>query len=144
VDYFARPTEKSGAVVQFLEELPEQCPPGEAAELEHENALRFVSSDEVTSLSVDDFLSYAALGQTRRNADPCDTASCSLFKSEDCEGFRTARKFPKLRTKPVAKMSIPTGAGMSIVNKKGHIHFWMYKCFDPLKHVVEVIPHDAA
>jgi hypothetical protein len=130
--------------VQYLEDLPEQCPPSSASDQPLDGVLRFVSGTDISSLSIQDFLSFAALGQKRRNANPCDLASCSLFANEYCEGFKTARKFPKLREKPVAKVSIPSGSGMSIVNKKGHIHFWMFKAFDPVGSVVEVIQSDAA
>lgn len=128
----------------YFEVLPDQCPPESATDQPLDGVLRFVSSSDVSSLSIQDFLSYAALGQTRSNADPCDLASCSLFANEHCEGFKTARKFPKLREKPVAKVSFPAGSGMSIVNKKGHIHFWMFRTFDPISSVVEVIQNDAA
>lgn len=130
--------------MQYLEKLPDQCPPSTATDQALDGVLRFVSEGDVSSLTIEDFLSYAALGQTRRNADPCDLASCSLFANEYCEGFKTARKFPKLREKPVARVSIPLGSGMSVVNKKGHIHFWMYNSFDPVSSVVEVIRSDAA
>lgn len=130
--------------MQYFENLPDQCPPCRASDASFDSALRFVSSVDPKKLTIDDFKSYAALGQRRPNTDPCELASCSFFKDSGCKGFKAARKLPKLRQKPVARLSIPQGSGKSTVNEKGHIHFWMYVSFDPLTHIQEVIEYDAA
>ena len=93
---------------------------------------------------MDHFLSYSALGETRHGVDPCLLASCSLFTKIDCKGIKMAKRLPKLRDQNLVELEIPVGAGLSLTNKNGHIHFWMYDNFDPVSAINQVIENDAA
>ena len=121
--------------MRFFEELPEKCPPAEAADQAHPSVFRFVPAADV---SRDHFLSHAALGKFLPKVDPCVLAACSLFSSTDCPGFKKASKLPKFKKSKIAELSLPQGAGESVTDKSGHINFWMYSHFDPVAAVVRV------
>jgi hypothetical protein len=118
--------------MDFCEELPPQCPPAEACDVAIQEAWRVV---EGPALKPEDFYSHARKKIPKRPIDTdCDHASCSLFTSRD-KIADLASRMPKARySNPhISKMKIPAGAGMSIENKRTfHVHFWMYKAFDPL------------
>ena len=128
----------------YAENLPNECPPGDAKEQKLENVVRLVPGDSRDTITPDDFASFAALGQTRIQVDPCDLASCSLFTSIDCEAFVHARKFPKLRSLNIAFLNIDSNLGRSKTSRKGHIHFWMYRICDPVSCVIKVETTNAA
>ena len=135
------PDISSHAQYSFSEPLPPQCPPANAVDAAYPKALRLVDASKVDEVCEKEFLSYAALGNSRPNVDPCAFASCSLFESETCKGFKAALKLPKLRGKKIAEISIPQGSGLSTRSSSGHIHFWRFIGFDPIPFVKEVREH---
>lgn len=128
--------------IVYAEALPDQCPPSVAVDAAYPLVLRFVPAASADEVVDEHFLSFEALGEPlRKNIDPCSWASCSLFESERCAGFKDAAKLPKMREKRVAVLSLPEGAGRSTRNSRGHIHLWRYAGFDPLSLVTEVRDH---
>ena len=116
----------------YAEELPEECPPPHAEDVELGIVWRFVSGPDATAA---DFLSHAALGKPCANgADECRWASCSLIPTEDA--MRAKAKLPGLRTKTPIKIQIPLGSGRSISTAQ-HIDFWRYVGFDPLENLIK-------
>lgn len=126
--------------LKYFETLPEDCPPRAATDQEHKEAWRFVKAQSLDEIEMNCFLSQNAKGEIRPGVDPCGLASCSLFESTKCEGFLSARKFPKLRGLSSVRLSIPKGAGVSKKDSRGHIHFWMFADFDPISRIEELVP----
>lgn len=124
--------------MQFLEDLPDQCPPAEAVDSSFSMVYRIVYNNPV---SVDDFLSRAAKGQpTPGGVSDCRNASCSLFSH--LIKMRAQAKLPKFRgngTPRIAYLNIQQGAGLAVENPKTqHIDFWGFKSFDPTSAVIKV------
>lgn len=119
----------------FWEELPGQCPPAEAQDIEIETAYRVVFSNPPKE---EHFRSNRFLNKPMAGVgDECRHASCSL-----CTTIERARKFsalPKVKPKGpfIAKVAIPQGGGMSLL-KNDHIDLWIYDDFDPLTAVIAV------
>jgi hypothetical protein len=120
----------------FWEELPDQCPPAKAADIEISDAYRCVTSDSPTK---DDFLSQAARKRPLNPlADPCKHSSCSLFTCAD-KAKNIAYRLPKPREGGpfVAHLTIESGAGVSLEKNK-HVDFWMYDTFDPVAAIKKI------
>lgn len=116
--------------MEFLEELPQDCPIDKANDIEVSPAYRVVSSLQPT---VDDFLSNAALKKPKPpTVDDCRWASCSLFKNKD-KAINIASKLPanKNGKRHISRCLIVSGVGRSYVNNKKHVDFWPYKNFHP-------------
>lgn len=120
----------------FWEELPLQCPPEDAQDVEIEVAYRVVFSNPVTK---EHFRSHRYLGIPSSSGDECRHASCSLWTSAD--RARQIAEFPKLKPRNpwIASMIIPKGSGLSRA-KRDHIDLWIYDDFDPLSAVIAVEP----
>jgi hypothetical protein len=122
----------------FLEELPAQCPPGGAKEMEIEGAYRVVSCGRP---SIEDFWSQSKLGvPIRPTADPCKWRSCSFFLSRD-KAIDIASKLPKSRIKAphLAMVNIQAGDGRVLVNTRtSHVDLWVSATFDPLAAIVDL------
>jgi hypothetical protein len=114
----------------FAEVLPPQCPPQGASDVSIDKAYRAVPN---MTPKAKDFASHAALNKhLHENVDPCRFASCSLFLSKEKLITLTTR-LPKMRAKTpyIAELSIPLGAGISVIDQKSaHIDFWSYAGFD--------------
>nr|DAH62789.1 MAG TPA: hypothetical protein [Caudoviricetes sp.] len=124
--------------MEYLEPLPDQCPPHEAKEAGYELAYRIVFSDPVAK---DDFLSRAAKGQTTPlGVSDCRNASCSL--STHLTKMRGQAKLPKFRkngSPRIAYLRIAEGSGRALENgNTNHIDFWAYKSFDPIAAIIKL------
>jgi hypothetical protein len=126
------------AIMDWLEALPAGCPPRAAKDIAIEAVYRVVTC---ASPTMEDFKSHAALKlPLGPGCDPCEWASCSLFKSRD-RAVDIASKLPKIRfSKPhLALLDISLGDGKSKINQKtSHIHFWASTQFDPASALIEV------
>jgi hypothetical protein len=123
----------------FLEPLPPQCPPPEAADMQIDTAYRIVPCSTPT---IEHFFSHAQLGMPVSPAtDPCRARSCSLFLDRE-KAVEVATKFPKTRmeTPHLASVTISDGDGRSTISKKKHVDFWAARSFDPGRAVVGVEP----
>ena len=118
-------------MLDFVEQLPEQCPPSDASDAEWHSIYRLVANESPDHTA---FKSYAALGKVAPEGfDLCRWASCSLLLN-----VAAKNKLPQLKGHHwVAKVTIPSGAGMS-KRKKNHVDFWCRKDFDLESAVVEV------
>ena len=116
--------------VQFMEKLPDSCPPPGAGPFAYENVYRFVNSNPATD---EDFASHQArekkTGKKRpRSVPPCLWATTSLWLNRDS----AYEALPKLRGqfKLLASVKITKQCGVSIL-KRSHISFWRYATFKP-------------
>ena len=122
--------------MEYRESLPLQCPPEGAADQDIALAYRAVMANPPTPACFD--------SQAKRNrpptalVDPCRHASCSLFTCRE-KATNIASRLPKPRDGGpyVAAVTIPIGAGRSII-KKQHVDLWFYKDFDPTTVVIQV------
>jgi hypothetical protein len=107
--------------VQFMEKLPDSCPPPGAGPFTYENVYRFVNSNPATD---EDFASH----QARESVPPCLWATTSLWLNRDS----AYEALPKLRGqfKLLASVKITKQCGVSIL-KRSHISFWRYATFKP-------------
>ena len=116
----------------FLESLPPNCPPADAADVAYNSVCRFLLSNPPSD---SDFASYAAQGRPPPDGvDACRWASVSFFLTKGTG----MKRLPKVRErfKFVTCLRIPKGAGLS-KEKRGHVDFWFFKTFDPLSAVLE-------
>jgi hypothetical protein len=121
----------------FGENLPHQCPPELASDLELTNVFRLVGSSEPDDSC---FKSKQALGiskPTSYNSSDCEWASCSL--SSSIEALLKIRGLRK-RLKYVAKLDIPAKSGRHL-KENTHIHFWRFASFNVANAVKEVSEH---
>jgi hypothetical protein len=112
---------------QFFEVLPDQCPPNDAQDYEYPNAFRFVNVNSIKEISDQHFASHAALGENKpAPVNDCDWAACSLFNSSTCRDLVRVSKLQKFKNKSLARISIPTGSGQSVLSIGGHINLWSF------------------
>lgn len=109
----------------YAETLPTDCvcPPVDAEDGGLEEVYRLTSNNPPLGI---DFDSKAATGiPCPSDKDPCNWASCSLFKKA-----KSLRSYNRLRhEKPyLAKLTIPAGSGKFKIGegKRGHVDFWRY------------------
>lgn len=124
--------------MEYIEDLPEQCPPEEAKDQPIEIAYRVVKCDPPTQSC---FASQASRNRPLRDGgDQCRHASCSLFSCFN-KAKNIAYKLPKPRrgARLIAEMKLPKGAGRSLI-VGDHIDFWFYSAFAPTDAVVKVEP----
>jgi len=116
--------------MDFVENLPDNCPPKDAAETGYNPLFRLVASKPARRR---DFASQAAQGRKRPNGvDECRWASCSFFTSKEAAMRRLPK--PRARFNFIACLSIPNGAGKSKKSKK-HVDFWFYVNVNPTQYV---------
>lgn len=119
---------------EYREALPAECPPEAATDQVILVAYRVVTSNPPT------LECFASQAERKRplmeGGDMCKHRSCSLFTCPD-KIANIAGRLPKPRDGGpfIATMTIPTGAGRSLIKKK-HVDLWLYKSFDPTKAVV--------
>lgn len=122
--------------MNFRENLPEQCPPDDAADVSYSSLWRLVSAQEVCA---GDFDSHAKLGKVppNRSVDLCRWASCSFFTNK--AGVQNLVALPKMRAKYswAAEVAVPVGAGVSKLHNS-HVDLWLWSSFDPLAAIVTV------
>lgn len=125
--------------MSYAEPLPENCPPFEAQDTEHQTLYRLLRKGEADP---EEFASHKARGRANRTkVDPCSFASCSLLADyqkylDDIPGLRKAHTH-------VAKLQIPNGYGKSKAKKtKGNVHvdFWCFQGKSLQECVVEIVP----
>ncbi|WP_147399924.1 hypothetical protein [Brevundimonas sp. LPMIX5] len=114
-----------GGLTIFAEDLPAQCPPTDAKDVEWIEVYRLLDGP---SLAPPAFASHAAKGKPcRPDVDPCRWASCSLVLD-----VKPMKKLPKFKKcKWAVRISIPEGAGKSKKTSGNHIDFWPYADFVP-------------
>lgn len=121
----------------YKENLPEECPLVDAADVALTDVWRFVKTDQITE---ECFASHDAIGKQRPDAvDACLWASCSLFEGAEYTAARLKTQFGK-RFIGRVKLEIPAGSGRSLADGVKHIHFWAYEQFEFVAHVVAVEP----
>jgi hypothetical protein len=122
----------------FKEPLPQGCPPHGAADQAIPTAYRVVQSSNPTQT---DFHSHALKGiPVSPTTGLCQASSCSLFVCKETV-TALAQRMPKLRfpSAHVSTLSIPVGAGYSLIKKQKHVDFWMFKSFDPVAAVTSTV-----
>lgn len=129
--------------MNFLEPLPESCPPDSASSLSNGTAIRLLKNN---SPKIQDFKSYSSLGKgCPKNMDPCKWASCSMFIAEnDNAAYDQAAALvclPKLkRFSFAAFVSISPRIGVAEVGSHSkHADYWLASDFDPAESVTKVV-----
>jgi len=130
----------TSAEPRWRESLPDDCPPDDASVMDNQVARRLVSKTPVVD---DHFHSHAALGRPRPpKVCSCGWASCSVVElSEKGRAFlNRVRKTPRYKGKDAFAVHVNVGphAGVGRMDKKKHIHLWMYADFDPVEAVTKV------
>ena len=121
--------------MEFWEELPDQCPPGDAVSDAISQAFRIVYSNPPKS---EHFRSYRYLNKALApGGDECRHASCSLATT--VERARELAAFPKVRDKGplIAAVSVAAGSGLW-KKKRDHIDLWIFGGCDPCAWVTSV------
>ena len=120
--------------LEFKESLPDGCPPEEAVDEALDNVCRFLPytppDDEKN------YLSHAELDKPTGNATLCKARSCSLFYYTSVA--QQAAKIGRFKRMKVAVLSFPTGSGMHMHGRSGHIDFWVAANVDPTDYVKHV------
>ena len=119
--------------MEFLEALPDKCPPSDADDAEWPTLFRLL---DTATPGNDAFKSHAALGKgAPEGIDACRWASCSLVLNA-----KKMTKYPTLKNhKWAARLQIPAGAGLSKASSPNHVDFWSSSDFDMADAVVEVV-----
>ena len=127
----------------FKEDLSAGCPPHDSIEPKGFSVLRFIKSLPVQEK---DFHSHAKLGKPlpkSGHVSQCRWASCSVFKKKNNKNQIFAMKrlprFKKFMCIAEIKLDSESGMLKETDPKSGHIDFWMYSEFDPVKAVIETI-----
>lgn len=124
--------------MDFLENLPSDCPPAAAEELTAEMVVfRIVSNRPPV---VEDFFSQRReRPHARFHLPECLVCGASVFANADTPTKNL--KLPKFRGKRVAKVKLTSGSGY-IKNTLGAYHytFWPFRAFDPIEVVEEEAP----
>ena len=129
--------------LEFLEQLPQNCPPSEAIPTENITVYRFsFTKDGYTD---DDFTSYWNKFQKRRESftgkgNECIAHGISVCKSE--ADLRNALKMPIMK-KAKCIMEIPLVATDGLIMQTfhdGHYTWWVSSTFVPSKARINIIP----
>jgi hypothetical protein len=114
----------------YREELPEECPPADAIEIQDGTVLfRLVRSNPPTNV---DFDSWRALNPEK----PCPNGLCecrarAVSVHDDAEASAKLRKLPKFRRYMIAKLSLEEGAGkIKETGGKAHYAWWPFADFN--------------
>jgi len=123
----------------FKEELPAQCPPADAGPLLPQRLLRLTENQSFTDA---DFMSHAALGRPCFNGKHCEWSACSMFLPTISKTqLDDLRRFPNLRRKSVvAYVEVNQQSGVGTISKTKHVNLWMFKSYDPVKHITRWVP----
>jgi len=140
--YFGRVVLTNHDVPSWREDLPENCPPAEAAPLNNLKLMRLVGPHDVVE---SDFASHAALGYTCHMEDKeCEWASCSMFlPSLAPHQLRDLRKFKRLKSKTsIVYVQVHSSAGVAVIKPTRHVDMWFYDSFSPTQAIVATVPLD--
>ena len=122
-------------IMEWIELLPENCPPEEAYPPNNMAVFRLVESCPPSEV---DFQSTKQRSPNRIS-DECILKSCSVFSSfEACDKVRkTFRDFRNMR---IVRIVLPPESGliMQTVTKPSHYSWWRSADFDPIKNCSEV------
>ena len=119
----------------YLEILPHDCPPDDAADVELKKVYRILRG---STANIEAFQSHAALKKPRPPAVcECRWHSCSLFECR--EKVQSIAKLPRFRQDDcrLAVLDIPRGSGRSSIKNK-HVDFWAYDKFNFLASIVSI------
>ncbi len=120
------PTDRTA--IKYKEELPEQCPPGDAFEPSENLVYRLVESNPPTQ---QDFFSHRKLWpQKEYHTDECRARSISVFFDiVECDLLRA---LPAHKTKKIAKVKVDESAGkmLSTGRDPSHHSWWIYSGFE--------------
>jgi hypothetical protein len=112
------------------EELPEQCPPLTAVEVENFICYRAVNGNPATPR---DFFSQRRLSPNAVfNASECVARACSVFTTIESLKARTLR-LPKFKNALVAELCLQPKDGVVEQGANGHCSWWIDVAFSPEK-----------
>jgi len=117
--------------LKFAEDLPDQCPNGDASRKPRQGYWRFVMVKYPGGLSTVDCKAFSSQhGRGKAcppSKDPCDWASCSMFSEPRA---RKMALIPPFKNKPAVCLNITPDAGPSRVDEDGHLHLWCLEDYD--------------
>ncbi|WP_213547177.1 hypothetical protein [Vannielia litorea] len=123
----------------YQEDLPDQCPPDDAADRQLKSVCRFFQFPDGDPKN---FFSHHKLGKPTGNAGECRAKSVSLFKAGAVPDVLAAKRTAFFKKFKISLLEIPPGAGPSKEVGTGHIDWWPYADFDPYTSVLSL--HDNA
>jgi len=117
--------------MEWAEELPENCPPDDAAQPNSEAFYRLVDTSPPGEI---DFHSPYRLSPKRKFSCAYTSRALSIFVSDHY--CNLLRKTPHFRGKLMIKIYLPQNSGVvkSTNPKTTHHEWWMAKGFDPTPH----------
>lgn len=121
-------------MMQWDEQLPAQCPPGQAEPPDNGTFYRFISAMPVKE---QDFYSQRKLKPLFKfKIDECTARSVSLFNN--LEAAKTMLKLPSLQGKKVLEITLPKESGVILQTgiNKNHVSWWRVKGFIPASHAL--------
>lgn len=115
----------------YKEQLPEGCPPSDAAEIEQVVFYRMVASFPPTD---NDFLSHKALNPMKNFNKECIARGVSVFVG--IRGITDVSKLPTQQGKQIARLNLtaPAGRHKQTGAKNDHHSWWVYEEFDLATH----------
>ena len=122
---------------EWAEPLPPNCPPADANPPNNEQFYRLV--DTMPPKDEDFYSSRKLHPDWSARQSECIESACSLFDTfSQCV---EQRKFPLLRAKMVAMITLPPESGfIRKTVSKGHCSWWRAKGFDPIAHCQKAEP----
>lgn len=124
---------------KFKENLPANCPPGNAGPLKQQLLIRLVGSNQPSD---EDFKSHGALGKKcPKFVCQCEWTSCSLWNS--AQNVLALPALPKLRKRltHVAYLQVDEASGMAhLTPRTGHVSLWMAAAYDPVAAISKTEP----
>lgn len=120
--------------MKWAENLPEQCPPEQAAPPDGDKFYRFISAIPIKE---DDFYSQKKLKPLRvfKDLNECITRSVSLFN--DLSVAKKKLLLPAHRGKKILEITLPTESGVILQTLgKNHISWWRAEGFIPTSYTL--------
>ena len=117
--------------LEWVEDLPLDCPPKEAHSPENQAFFRLVSGDPPRE---EDFFSLRKLYPKREfQADECRVRALSLWDS--FQACLNIQKTPRHRNEKMVRLILPPHSGVILkTGQKHHVSWWQTKGFDPIEH----------
>lgn len=121
----------------FLEDLPDGCPPEDATPPEAASVIRLAKDPHPDPAH---FASHAARGLPLRGPMTCSYASCSLFFHDaGFDQLNAMRRLPRFKNFKYAYiLKVDANSGLGLAGAGKHLDLWMFKSFNPVSAIESV------
>jgi len=109
-------------------DMPESCPPSNAASNDIESVYRFIENDTIDEI---DFLNHKEREKKYPSDKTCEALAISFFTSTQA-AKKARKKFKNLKGKSFVEGKITSDCGIHNIHNE-HLNLWLYQNVNMLK-----------